>query len=281
MRSALIAMMMGMLLATPAIAQSPPDDGPPVRTQPPTSKGWNIIIGTAAVTGPVWQGSSDMSLAVLPNLRVSYSDDLFASVPEGIGWNAVKGDGWRAGPLVKARFGRDENDGGSPFVIAGGSNALVGMGDVKVAGEVGGFVEKQFGRRQQWRVRSEVRQGFGGHTGVLTDASIDYQAQLGRTIAAVGPRMTAASSQFMQTYFGINAVQSLRTGLSRYNANGGILSYGIGGNLIRPLNRRSAVTLFTNLERLGGPAADSPLVRERGQRTQFTLGLGYGFRFGL
>jgi len=29
---------------------------------------------------------------------------------------------------------------------------------------------------------------------------------------------------------------------------------------------------------LGGPVADSPLIRERGQAT---LGLGYGFRFGL
>jgi hypothetical protein len=37
----------------------------------------------------------------------------------------------------------------------------------------------------------------------------------------------------------------------------------VGGNVIRPLNRRSALTLFTSLERLGGPAADSPLIRER------------------
>lgn len=60
-----------------------------------------------------------------------------------------------------------------------------------------------------------------------------------------------------------------------------MLSYGLGGNVIRPLNRRSALTLFTSLERLGGPAADSPLIRERGQRMQATLGLGYGVRFGL
>ncbi|RYF04068.1 MAG: MipA/OmpV family protein, partial [Oxalobacteraceae bacterium] len=85
----------------------------------------------------------------------------------------------------------------------------------------------------------------------------------------------------IETYFGIDALQSQRSGLRPYSASGGLLSYGVGGTVIRPLSRRSAVTLFTGLDRLGQNAGDSPLVRERGRRTQFTLGLGYGFRFNL
>ncbi|RYD48297.1 MAG: MipA/OmpV family protein, partial [Sphingomonadales bacterium] len=141
--------------------------------------------------------------------------------------------------------------------------------------------EKGFGPSRQWSVRGEVRRGFGGHEGVLADASLSYRWRMGRTIARLGPRATVASSDFMQTYFGIDGGQALRAGLPRYNAGGGLLSYGLGGTLIRPLDRRSAITVFTSLERLGGSAADSPLIRQRGQRTQFTLGVGYGFRFGL
>lgn len=85
----------------------------------------------------------------------------------------------------------------------------------------------------------------------------------------------------MQTYFGIDAGQSARTGLARYNAQGGILSYGVGGTVIRPLTTRSAITLFSSLENLGGEAGNSPLVEERGRRLQFMLGIGYSFRFGL
>ncbi len=270
-----------MLLACPVAAQEVRQSAPPPGIAPGSPTGWSITLGAAPVLGPAWQGSREMALSIFPDLRVNYGETLFASVPDGIGWNATNRDGWRAGPLAKIRFGRNERNGGSPFLIAGGSDALEGMGTIKAAGEVGGFVEKSFGPRRAWRARAEVRQGFGGHDGLVADLSAAYRTRIGRAIVSAGPRMTLASAPFMRTYFGISPAQSVRTGLAPYRAAGGVLSYGLGGNVIRPLNRRSALTLFTSLERLGGPAADSPLIRERGQRMQATLGLGYGVRFGL
>lgn len=281
MRCAIALFAIALTIPSLVAAQQGRPSGPPANGAPPAPQGWTVGIGAAPVLSPAWQGSNDVALSIFPDLRVNYRDVLFASVPDGIGWNAVIGDGWRAGPLVKIRFGRNDDDGGSPFLIAGGSDALRGMGDIGVAGEAGGFVEKSFGRRQQWRVRAEVRQGFGGHDGVVADVSASYRTRIGRTIASIGPRATLANRDFVQTYFGIDAGQSLRTGLARYDADGGLLSYGVGGTLIRPLGRRSAITLFSSLEQLGDPAADSPLVQVRGQRTQFTLGLGYSLRFSL
>lgn len=271
---AMAMMMVAAVAATPAAAQTARPDAQPMRPAPQPD-GWSLTIGAAPVLSPAWQGSRETSLSLFPDLRVAYRDVLFASVPDGIGWNAINRDGWKVGPLAKIRFGRDERNGGSPFLIAGGSDALLGMGDVKAAGEVGGFVEKAFG---PLRARGEVRKGFGGHDGVVADLSASYRARMGRMIGSVGPRATVASGAFMRTYFGIDAGQSARTGLTRYDADGGLLSYGLGGSVVRPIDRRQAITLFTSLERLGGPAADSPLVRERGRRAQFTLGLGYGFR---
>lgn len=276
-----MALMTAALLAVPVQAQGSRPEAAPARIPPAQPEGWSITIGAVPVLSPAWLGSRDVSLSVFPDLRINYRDVLFASVPDGIGWNAVNGGGWRAGPLVKIRFGRDERDGGSPFLIAGGSDALVGMGNVKAAGEAGGFVEKAFGPARQWSLRGEVRQGFGGHQGVVADIGGSYRARLGRSIVRFGPRATLASPDFMQTYFGVDAGQSLRTGLARYDADGGVLSYGVGGSMVHPLDRRSAITVFGSLERLGEAAGDSPLVRERGRRAQFTLGVGYGFRFGL
>lgn len=283
MRVFMLSLLLG--IAAPAFAQSAPPAGapagPPPASRPVAPEGWTIGIGVAPVLSPAWQGSKQMALSVFPDLRVNYGDVFFASVPDGIGINAVNRDGWRAGPLVKIRFGRDEDDGGSPFQIAGGSDALIGMGNVKVAGEAGGFVEHSFGPRQQWRARAEVRQGFGGHEGLLADVLFNHRTRIGSTIISAGPRVSFASRDFMQTYFGVTPAQSLRTGLARYDADGGLLSYGVGGTVIQPLSRKSALTLFTSLERLGELAGDSPLVRDRGRRTQFTLGLGFGYRFGL
>jgi outer membrane scaffolding protein for murein synthesis (MipA/OmpV family) len=222
-----------------------------------------------------------MTLSIFPDLRINYGDAVFASIPEGLGWNAVNQDGWKAGPLAKIRFGRDEETGGSPFLITGDSEALAGLGDIGTSGEIGGFVEKRFGPRREWQLRGEVLQGFGGHDGVVADVSLTYRTRVSGAIVNFGPRASFASSDFTQTYFGIDAVQSANSGLPIYDADGGLLSWGVGASVVRPIGSRSAATLFTSLERLGGSAADSPLVEQRGRTTQFTLGIGYGVRFGL
>lgn len=248
---------------------------------PAAPRGWTLTVGTAAVVAPAWQGSRDMALSVFPDVRLNYEDKIFASIPDGFGWNAVNESGWKAGPIARIRFSRDEADGGSPFQIAGGSDALRGLGDVGIGGEAGGFVEKRFGLRGAWRVRAEVRHGFGAHEGVVADLSASHQMRTGRAIVSYGPRMTLASRDFMTTYFGIDTAQSQRSGLARYAPAGGLVSFGLGGTLIRPTSRRSAIAVFAGFDRLGSGPGNSPLVQERGRRNQFSVGAGYSLRFNL
>lgn len=273
--------LVALAFAQPCYAQ---EDSPAQTGAPPAAsleQGWTLSLGIAPVLSPAWLGARDTTLSVFPDLRINYEDTLFASIPEGIGWNAINADGWKAGPVAKVNFGRNEDEGGSPFRISGGSSALRGLGDIGASVEVGGFVEKRFGSDSAWRVRGEIRRGFGGHEGVLADASLTYSLRAGRILVSVGPRASFGSQGFMQTYFGIDASQAARSGLARYEAGGGLISYGLGAVLVRPVGRRGAATLFAGLDRLGTPASHSPLVEQRGRRTQFTLGLGYGWRFSL
>ena len=269
-----------LVAAQPCLAQSnDPRPGPPSdRPLDRSAEGWSVTLGVAPVFSPAWQGSRDMTLSLFPDLRVNYRDEIFASIPDGVGWNVINRDGWKAGPLAKIRFGREEERGGSPFLITGGSDALLGLGDVDAAAELGGFAERLLG---SWRGRVEIRRGFGGHEGLIAEGSVAYQARTGRTIINVGPRATVTSKAYIDTYFGVDAGQAQRSGLRPYSPSGGLLSYGVSASAIRPMTRRSAITLFSGLDRLGAEAGDSPLVRERGRRMQFSLGLGYGFRFNL
>lgn len=275
---AVLAVGFALALSRAAFAQTAParPAGPP-----PAPQGWTMTVGVAPVFGMAWQGSKDTALSIFPDLRVNYKDTLFLSVQDGLGWNAVNRDGWKAGPILRSRFGRNEDDGGSPFLVAGGSDALRGMGDIGIAGEAGAFVEKRLGAKRQWRLRAEVRQGFGGHEGVVGDVLAQYSGRSGKVMYAVGPRATFASRDFMRTYYGVDAGQAARTGLAVSRPDGGLVSYGLGANLIRPLDRKRAVAVFAGVDRLGGEPAGSSLIRERGQRTQFSVGLGYSYRFGL
>ncbi|WP_353216525.1 MipA/OmpV family protein [Sandarakinorhabdus sp.] len=246
---------------------------------------WSIGIGIAPVVGPAWQGSRDTALSIFPDLRLNYRDAVFFSIPEGLGWNALNRHGWKIGPLAKIRFGRQEDTGGSPFLISGGSTALRGMGDVNAAGEFGGFAQKSLAAGKL-RLRAELRQGAGGHSGVIAETSVGWNDRKPDTslLWNLSLRAVWADSEYSNTYFGVTAAQSRAAGLPAFRTSSGLMSAGANATLIKPLGRmgsKGGLTLFTSYDRLGDTVAVSPLIRQRGDRNQLTVGLGYGFRFGL
>lgn len=274
-----------LILAPDAKAQTAPI-APPANPSamrpagPPPMPTWVLTIGVAPLVTPAWQGSRDTAFSVFPDIRLNYKDAVFVSVQEGLGWNAINRDGWKIGPIARLRFGRRESTGGSPFLIAGGSEALRGFGDVGIAGEFGGFVQYSPDRRVA--LRAEVRRGVGGHEGVVAEPSIRYSDRAGKFRYSLGLRSTFASDKYTQVYFGVTPQQGLNAGLAPYRTGSGLVSAGVNGALIRPLGQRGqhgALTLLTGYDRLGNVAADSTLIRQRGRRDQFTVGLAYGYRF--
>ncbi|GGI69154.1 hypothetical protein GCM10007973_02790 [Polymorphobacter multimanifer] len=284
-----------LLLGTSTAAMAQPAPGVPATAQrsasaPPRQPDWVLGIGVAPLYGPAWQGSRDQALSVFPDLRLNYRDDVFLSVPDGLGWNAVnvrdgQGGGWKLGPLVKLRFGRQESNGGSPFLVSGGSTALRGMGDIGVAGEAGGFAQLGFAKGRA-RLRAEVRQGFGGHDGLVADTLFAWSDAIGGQRSGwrygLGTRAAWGDSAFTNTYFGVNARQAAATGLPRFRTGSGLVSAGLNGSVTRilgPRGRDGALTLFASQDWLADTVADSSLIRQRGQRGQTAVGMSYGYRF--
>lgn len=276
------------LLSAPALAQQGPAPGLPTTIQaaqprPPAPKAWVLTVGIAPIVAPAWQGSKDTALSIFPDLRLNYKDSVFLSLPDGLGWNAVNRDGWKIGPLAKVRFVRQESNGGTPFLVAGGSEALRGFGDVGVAGEFGGFAQKSFASGKL-RLRAELRQGVGGHDGLIADTNLVYFNRTAdmKWLYSAGVRATWADSGFTNVYFGVSPEQSVAAGLPAFRTGSGLVSAGVSASLTRTLGRfgkDGAVTLFTSADRLGDVVADSTLIRERGDRNQVAVGLSYAYRF--
>ena len=283
----LVAVLVGEAAAFAQVAPGVPISTP--RRQPPPQKDWQVGVGLAPIYTPVWQGSRDYALSIFPDLRVNYRDAVFFSVPDGLGWNAINTNGWKIGPLLKFRFGRNENTGGSPFLIAGSSTALRGMGDIGIAGEPGAFVQYSFAQNKV-RARAEVRQGFAAHEGLVADLQLGWSDRIGTPgtngllLYGITARTTFAGADYTNTYFGVNALQAVNAGLPVFRTGSGLVSTGVGTSLTKPLGKRGqsgAITLFAGYDRLGDVVADSSLIEQRGRRDQFSLGLSYGMRFGF
>lgn len=262
---------------TAPLAQSAPGGGPPAES------GWSFTIGAGTLYAPVFPGSSDYQLLVLPNLRASYEDVFFASVQEGVGYNVIRSGGWVAGPLMGIDFGRDA-DGRSPFRMAGPrSTALRGFADIDTVLQAGGFLGHEFG---PWSARIELLRALGEHEGTTGTLSAGYRMALGDartsgrppTVVSTGPRLAWGDARNNDAWFGVPPAAAVASGLPGYKAGAGITSLGWGVRVMRPIDRNWLLFALAGYERLAGDAADSPLVSGRGSADQFTFGIFVGRR---
>ncbi|ESX25877.1 hypothetical protein X765_23920 [Mesorhizobium sp. LSHC440B00] len=91
--------------------------------------------------------------------------------------------------------------------------------------------------------------------------------------------MSFASSGYFDSYYGVNAKEAAASDLSEYHPGGGLKSTGLGGAITWKVTDPMTASLFGEYARLMGPAADSSLVKERGDRNQFTVGVSTTYRF--
>lgn len=261
------------LTTLPLPAQAQDNDGPP-------ESDWRVSAVMGVAGTPTYPGDDDLLLAAFPDLRVEYKNRFFASIT-GIGYNVLKTDNWRAGPIMRFDFGRDELE-GNPLSLSGDeTDELIGLGNIDFSPEVGAFVAFETGA---WSSKLEVRQGLdGGHEGIVSNLELKHSGQasiFGRpSFFSIGPEFIYADDQFQQTYFGITANQAELSGLTPYILEAGVVSYGLHGNLFVPLNDKWTIGGFAGVNQLGDEAADSPLVIERGDDVQPLVGMFLSYTF--
>jgi outer membrane protein len=91
--------------------------------------------------------------------------------------------------------------------------------------------------------------------------------------------VSLASADYFDTYYGVDAEESAASGLSEYDPGGGFRAAGVGGAITWKATDKVTASLFGEYARLLGPAADSSLVKERGSKDQFMVGLSTTYRF--
>lgn len=244
------------------------------------AKKWNYSVGVGMATTPSYLGDDEYQLLLFPNFRVTYSDKFFASLLEGIGYNVIKTNTWRMGPIVKTHIGRFE-DGTVPSSISGNKTEdLLGLGDVGFTLETGGFIEYTKGFIS---TKLEIRQGIGGHQGMIgelkSEIKSSFRIRKKSIYYALGPEIRITDSRFNNAFFGINQDQSSTSDFEVYDAKFGLLSYGLSGSFLIPINKKLSTIGFLRYSRLGDVASDSQLVSQNGSVHQTTVGLMLNYSF--
>jgi outer membrane protein len=269
-RTAFVVMMLvpSVAMAEPLVTLPAPPFELPVL--PPVSGTWTVMVGVGGAYNPDFEGAKRSMLSPVPifSVRRAGSTEQFRGPRDGASIALIDFGDLRAGPVGKFVTSRKANS----------YSELNGLGDVKTAVELGGFVE--YYPVDWFRTRAELRQGIGGHHGVVADLSADVIVPVvQRFTISAGPRFTWESTKATSPYFGIDAVQAVTTGLPVFDAKGGAHSVGAGAQVSYRVNPQWEVHAYVEYERLLGDAANSPLVTLRGSPNQTTVGIGASYAF--
>lgn len=219
---------------------------------------WQVDLGFGAGLQPRYEGSSEYAVVGGPMFSVRYRDLAFFSLGEGLGVNLLKGKGYRAGTALVFDLGRRELE---------HRPELAGLGNIDPAPELKLFAEYVL---FPVVLRANLRRAVGGHEGWIGDLGAYMPVAGSRTFfVLVGPGLSLADGDYMQSHFGIDAQQAAASaaGYPVYTPGGGLKCARFGSNLTWFFAEHWFLQGVLAYERLLGDAGHSPIVQARSQYT--------------
>jgi outer membrane protein len=233
--------------------------------------GHTITIGMGAQSFPQYPGADSYSVYPMPifGFRREGAPMPFSAQDEGVGFGLLGQDSrFNIGPSLALRAKREQDDVGVP------------VGNVGFTIEAGGFVELYPVR--SLRLRGELRQGIGGHRGLVGDLGADLIIRDEDSyIFSIGPRARWGDSDFSRAYFGVTPAAAVASGLPAFQPRSGFYAAGVMAGLTYRLGRNWGLRSYVGYDRLINDAADSPIVRNFGSRDQFSGGAGLFLEFNV
>lgn len=244
---------------SPAAAQAESDTSGARRTR--------IALGPQIV--PSFPGADSVGIRPLVDVARARGDEPFAfeAPDESFGFSVARKGAWQFGPALGFEGQRSRAN----------TNGL--LPKVGFTFKLGGFV--QYELTSNVRLRTEVRQGIGGHKGLIGTVGADYVIRdADRWLFSVGPRVTGVNGRYSRAYFGIDPATAMIASLPAFRANGGLQAVGMAAGAIRQFNDSWGIYSYAKYDRLVADPGRSPVVRAFGKRDQLSGGVALTYTFG-
>lgn len=220
----------------------------------PPAQEWDIRLGAAAMLRPTFEGSDRYRVRPLPVLTVNWRDTI--SFGEGGLSAQIKRGAFRFGGGLTFDGGRKDRDTGGVF--GSGDDRLAGMGEIDFALGFRGFAGYRLGI---FDFNASVTKFIGEQNdGVLASLGVSTPMPLGKKLIVIPSlRASWADDKYMQTFFGVSALQASRSAFPRFDARAGFQDVRAGVNVIYSFDRHWFMGANIGVSRLIGDSAASPI----------------------
>lgn len=236
------------------------------------------VLGVAVGTFPDYRGSDDYTFGVAPMFRYTFNgqERYIQLLANELTINILDNDMVRFGPLANYHFGRTD-DVDDPYVSK--------MKEIDDTVELGAFADIVWtlskDRRHRFIVGAKLYQDVGNESdGFRANVGARYWLPVAKPFdfnASIGA--IYQNNDYANHYFGVNADNVGTSGLPFFVADGGVNEYYMVLGGIFYLNKNWLVSAGVRGSVLSGDPADSPIVDQRGDSTQWIGGIGVGYAF--
>lgn len=244
------------------------------------SEKWDFSIGAGAMAGPKYEGSDENEIQAMPFLSIEWNDFLFFNPGDGLGVRAYQTEDFEVSASIGYDLGRKASD----------SSHLSGLGNVDGAATANLNFEYEVGPITPYL---GLTKQMGGANGMLAEVGIETMVPLDMLFSSgaaprgdedgpSGPALMFgistewADENYMSDYFGVTAAQSTASGLAQHTAGSGFKTVGAEVGLMVPFGESWSFNVMAEYSVLLGDAADSPIVKEKGQLSGGTF-IRYNF----
>lgn len=247
------------------------NDRPPER-----GESWSGFLAAGAAYIPEYDGSEDYQTIPILAGQLNKGNYYVATRGLGVVANVIDSRRFNFGPVVNFRFGRDDDV----------DNATIArLRELDDAIETGAFFSvisrDNLMNHDNLEMSVAITQDVGGgHGGLLGDIGASYFAPVRRDLRlGVNVGLNYQSDDYMEEYFSIDADNAARSGLQRFNAEGGFNSASIGAQALYSIDQHWGLFGLIQYTRWLGDAADSPIVADEGSDNQVFGALAVTYRF--
>jgi outer membrane scaffolding protein for murein synthesis (MipA/OmpV family) len=231
-----------------------------------------VALGGGVAFAPDYEGSSDYEAIPVPFGLARFDNGMYITL-EGLYLRAnlipTSWTGWlEAGPLYNYRPERSNVD----------NSQVDNMKSVSDANELGAFVGFAY---NNWYARLEFNTDVGNaHEGWYSILKGGYLWILDSAWSMkFSGFATYADDDYMQTYFGVNLLDSATSGLAPFSASSGIKDVGLEYRLNWRFADHWSTTALVNYSRLLNDASSDSPVTDVGSANQFLGGLVLLYHF--
>lgn len=234
-------------------------------------------VGLGVRVGPDYPGSDDYTVMGLPIASVERNGYRVMTDGPGLAADLIPGKTFSLGPRIAYAPGRGDVrddvidrfadiDGGLDLGVKG--SATMPLFFLPTSFPVFASV--------QGSLNQEVA---GGHGGLRGGFGTGLTAVLDSVNFGLSSTVNFADSAYMDAFFSVDAADAGRSGLTRYQADAGLLSVDTSLRVTVPVYEALSITGVGTWTRMLGDAADSPVVKDRGAENGFSgiFGISYAF----